>query len=432
MSDQWDKRTIRQCLSVSFAGEWGDEPAPGNVMVLRATDIDDDAHVVGVGAERRLPASKLSAKQLADGDILLEGSGGGPDKPVGRVAFFDARQHLGPAVCSNFFKTLRPNRNVVEPRFLLRKLAWFYKQPALLAFQQQTTGIINLKFEEYLSAPIEIPSQLHEQRLIAQILDTLDTAIRETEAIIAKLKAVKQGLLHDLLTRGIDANGEPRPPQAEAPHLYKQSPLGWIPKEWGCAPLREYAGVTVAYVGPTNPFYTDQEHGILFLRTGNITDDGIDLSDVRWVTKAFHLAQKKSALLEGDVVVSRVGYTGTASVVGGLGDVNAANMIIIRPLQVLHPQWVRRLFGADAYIKQVSGFTAGSAQPVLNIDLVYRLITPLPPTSEQALIIERLDASDFRIKSERAELAAMCALKAGLMDDLLTGRVRVSGILGNG
>ena len=50
-----------------------------------------------------------------------------------------------------------------------------------------------------------------EQSKIAKVLDTLDTAIHETEAIIAKLKAVKQGLLHDLLTRGIDANGELRP-----------------------------------------------------------------------------------------------------------------------------------------------------------------------------------------------------------------------------
>lgn len=71
-----------------------------------------------------------------------------------------------------------------------------------------------------------------DQAKIAEILDTLDTAIHETEAIIAKLKAVKQGLLHDLLTRGIDANGELRPPQSEAPHLYKPSPLGLIPKEW--------------------------------------------------------------------------------------------------------------------------------------------------------------------------------------------------------
>ena len=75
--------------------------------------------------------------------------------------------------------------------------------------------------------------------MIAAVLDTLDTAIHETEAIIAKLKAVKQGLLHDLLTRGIDANGELRPPQAEAPHLYKESPLGWIPKEWDARSQRQ-------------------------------------------------------------------------------------------------------------------------------------------------------------------------------------------------
>ena len=78
-----------------------------------------------------------------------------------------------------------------------------------------------------------------EQQKISQILDTLDTAIHETEAIIAKLKAVKQGLLHDLLTRGIAANGELRPPQAEAPHLYQQSPLGWIPKDWDFSTVGE-------------------------------------------------------------------------------------------------------------------------------------------------------------------------------------------------
>ena len=71
-----------------------------------------------------------------------------------------------------------------------------------------------------------------EQATIALVLDTLDTAIRQTEVIIEKLKLVKQGLLHDLLTRGIDDNGELRPPQSEAPHLYKESVLGWIPRDW--------------------------------------------------------------------------------------------------------------------------------------------------------------------------------------------------------
>jgi len=67
---------------------------------------------------------------------------------------------------------------------------------------------------------------------IAEVLDTLDAAIRGTEAVVAKLRAMKQGLLHDLLTRGIDANGDLRPPHPEAPHLYHHTPLGWLPKEW--------------------------------------------------------------------------------------------------------------------------------------------------------------------------------------------------------
>ncbi len=48
---------------------------------------------------------------------------------------------------------------------------------------------------------------------------------------------MKQGLLNDLLTRGIDANGNLRPLQSEAPHLYKQTPLGWLPKRWDCVEL---------------------------------------------------------------------------------------------------------------------------------------------------------------------------------------------------
>lgn len=58
---------------------------------------------------------------------------------------------------------------------------------------------------------------LPQQEVIGSVLKVLDTAIHETEALIVKLKAVKQGLLHDLLTRGIDANGELRLPQSEAP-----------------------------------------------------------------------------------------------------------------------------------------------------------------------------------------------------------------------
>ena len=72
---------------------------------------------------------------------------------------------------------------------------------------------------------------LPEQTRIAAMLDTVDEAIAKTEAVIAKLKQVRAGLLHDLLTRGLDENGQLRDPVAH-PEQFQDSPLGRIPKEW--------------------------------------------------------------------------------------------------------------------------------------------------------------------------------------------------------
>ncbi|MCG5517486.1 MULTISPECIES: restriction endonuclease subunit S, partial [unclassified Ectothiorhodospira] len=80
---------------------------------------------------------------------------------------------------------------------------------------------------------------LPEQRLLARILDTLATQIQKTEALIAKLEKVKEGLIHDLLTRGIDENGQLRPSPEQAPELYKDSPLGLIPSGWDLLTLGE-------------------------------------------------------------------------------------------------------------------------------------------------------------------------------------------------
>ena len=77
-----------------------------------------------------------------------------------------------------------------------------------------------------------------EQTRIAAVLDTVDEAIAKTEAVIAKLKQVRAGLFHDLLTRGLDEHGQLRDPVAHPEH-FQDSPLGRIPKEWEVGPFRE-------------------------------------------------------------------------------------------------------------------------------------------------------------------------------------------------
>lgn len=420
----WSTRPIREYLAESFAGEWGAEPLPGNVHVLRATDINDEGHVIGSGALRRLPIGKLTSRQLEDGDILLEGSGGGPDKPVGRVAFFNAAEHQSPSVCSNFFKTLRPDRRVVEPSFLWWKLMWFYRQPMLLTFQQQTTGIINLKFEEYLNAAIEVPADLAEQRAIAQILDTLDTTIRETEALIDKLKAVKQGLLHDLLTRGIDANGQLRPPQSEAPQLYKESPLGWIPREWEVAPLVSKIDFPEGQVDPRRLPFRDW---VL------IAPDHIESGTGQLIYTATAGEQQaisgKYLFEAGDVIYSKIRPYLRKAVLATHCGLCSADMYPLRPRAGLASRFLLAVILGDQFSRFAESVSMRSGFPKINRSEMAEFSIGWPPLEEQQRISQILEEADLKGVTAESEHAKLTRLKSGLMDDLLTGRVRVIPLL---
>lgn len=80
-----------------------------------------------------------------------------------------------------------------------------------------------------IAFPLPVP---YEQHKIAKILTTVDNLIEKTQALIDKYQAIKQGMMHDLFTRGVDEHGQLRPSYEDAPHLYKDSALGWIPREW--------------------------------------------------------------------------------------------------------------------------------------------------------------------------------------------------------
>ena len=92
-------------------------------------------------------------------------------------------------------------------------------------------GVPKLALHRIENLIVFIPEHL-QQKKIASILSSVDVVIEKTEAAIAKYKAIKAGMMHDLFTRGIGENGQLRPAYQDAPHLYKDSKLGWIPKEW--------------------------------------------------------------------------------------------------------------------------------------------------------------------------------------------------------
>lgn len=290
-----------------------------------------------------------------------------------------------------------------------------------------------IRVQDYLGIPVPLAAQ-EAQPVIAKILDTLDTAIRETEALIDKLKAVKQGLLHDLLTRGIDANGELRPPQSKAPQLYKDSPLGWIPKEWVAEPIINLTSNSVI-----GPFGSD-------LVAADYRDSGVPVIFVRdvkpdqliWKSNVFVSTSKGQSLVAhevcaGDVVATKMGFPPCVAAVYPESMPNGivtADIVRLRPsTNRICPSWMSIFINSSAVAKQVEQITAGVTRPKVTLRDVRALLIGLPPIKEQKVVLDRLLAMQARIQLEEASQEKLIQEKAGLMDDLLTGRVRVTPLL---
>lgn len=267
---------------------------------------------------------------------------------------------------------------------------------------------------------------IEEQQRICAVRDTLDTTIRQTEAIIEKLKQVKQGLLHDLLTRGIDANGELRPPQSQAPHLYKDSPIGRIPRGWQVLSMDEMVAAPICY-GIVQVFAYVPD-GIPVLAIKDLLGDYT--TGVHRTARHIDTAYARSRVKPGDVLVSIKGTIGRVGVVPDHYDGNISrDMARLRPGPLIRSGYFGQLLNSPIG-QQILGLAlVGTTRAELSIAPLRKLQFAIPDTNEQAVIEQMLSVHDKRLKAEVITLSKLQATKSGLMDDLLTGRVRVTPLL---
>jgi len=190
----------------------------------------------------------------------------------------------------------------------------YYKLSTLRDFLKanaQGSTIREVRAPFIRTIPISFPSDKDEQTKIATILSTLDRAIEQTEAIIAKQQRIKTGLMQDLLTKGIDEHGIIR---SEATHKFKDSPLGRIPVEWEVESLKNLTSKIVDGVHHT-PTYVSE--GVPFITITDITaGEGISFENVRYVSPSDHtFFVKRADPRTGDVLVTKDGTLGVARIV---------------------------------------------------------------------------------------------------------------------
>ncbi|QBM16557.1 hypothetical protein MARI_06390 [Marinobacter sp. JH2] len=306
-----------------------------------------------------------------------------------------------------------------------------YKAVTLKKVSQGTT-FEAISRDDLLSLQVpRIPNA--EANLIESVLDILDTQIQKTEALIAKLEKIKEGLLHDLLTRGIDHNGQLRPMQEQAPELYKESALGLIPREWDVSELGTVT--TSSVIGPFGSDlvasdYRSEGVPVVFVR---------DIAGARYnrVSRVF-VSHKKALALSahevkaGDLLLTKMGLPPCISAVYPENEpagIITADIVRLRLNAAVTPKWAQYFVNSEYVKAQVRGITAGVTRPKVTLKDVRSLKIAIPSTEEQARILDILQHCSKRLGSERAELSKLQSQKPGLMDDLLTGRVRVTPLL---
>jgi type I restriction enzyme S subunit len=263
------------------------------------------------------------------------------------------------------------------------------------------------------------------QTKIAAILSSIDETIEKTEALIEKYQQIKAGLMHDLFTRGIGADGKLRPPREQAPDLYQQTSIGWIPKEWIILPAEKTQTRIIDYRGKT-PDKTVA--GIPLITAKNVRMGYIDPDPMEFIAEDdYEKWMTRGIPNKGDVLFT------TEAPLGNIAQINtddrvafAQRVIILQSTDQFEPSIIAYRLMTNSTQNAISRLASGSTALGIKQSEFRKVLLSLPNSKlEQKQIIKKLVAIDMKLSSELDNMSKLQNQKSGLMHDLLTGKVQV-------
>ena len=266
---------------------------------------------------------------------------------------------------------------------------------------------------------------LREQSKIAEVLSTVDRAIEETDALIAKQRRINTGLTQDLLTRGIDEHGNLRSVQT---HKFKDSPLGRIPLEWAVSSIGAEFDIQLGKM--LSQASRQSRTPLPYLGNKNVQWDNVDLTNLERMD--FDEGErKKFRLKSGDILVCEGGDVGRTCVWREELEECFYQKAIhrLRPKRGYFPSLFPTYMRWAVRNGLLSDFTSQSSIAHLTKEKLAGVPMCVPSESEQMRISGAMEAIDRGLAILRQQLAKLRALKDGLMQHLLTGNRRVTALL---
>jgi len=376
---------------------WGDEIPWATVKDLKDVRLTETQESI-----TRIGLNGSSSRIIPKGTVIIA-----TRMAVGKAVTFDRDVSI-----NQDLKALFP-KDCLDSEYLLQ---WFLHNKDLIAALGTGSTVKGVRLEVLKGLPFLSPP-LPEQKKIASILTSVDEVIENTQKQIDKLQDLKKATMNELLTKGIGHTE------------FKDSELGRIPRSWEVVKFDEITKSITCGVAAT-PDYVESEEGVPFLSAQNVQKGSVVLKTFKHISPEFHLQLTKNTKPEsGDILYSRVGAGyGEAAVVNFNWEFSvyvSLTLIKLKPSCNNHfyQYFLNSRLGKD---QAKAGVFAGGGVPNLNVGVVKEFVVLVPPIDEQNQIALTILSIDKSISFQRNKLHQTQSLKKSLMQDLLTGKVRVS------
>ncbi len=419
--EDWETRTIADVSRniLDYRGrtprklgmDWGG----GDIPALSARNVK--MGYIDFEEECNWGSEALYKRWMTNGDAAKDDIVITMEAPLGNIAQIpDARKYI----LSQRTVLLQLNPDQSDSQFLFQVMRSERFQSVLSENATGSTakGIQRRKFEKLRVVRPSLP----EQRAIAAALRDADALIGALEKLITKKRDLKLAAMHELLT------GEKRLPGFEKVPGYKQTEVGVIPEDWEPTALAQVCAFITKGSTPTTYGFKWEQSGVLFLRSECVSERGLDLGQSMFVSPSAHAALRRSEVEDGDILVTITGNVGRVVLLRGVGKANLnqhiAKVRVTNPKA--HAEYVFHFLSQPASRSRFTSITTGQAYPQISLKQVREAIIPFPPTkAEQEGIATALSDMDAEIAALEAKLAKAQQIKQGMMQELLTGRIRL-------
>ena len=290
-----------------------------------------------------------------------------------------------------------------------------------IKFAIESTGVPQLTAPQISNYKLPVPP-LHEQRAIASVLSDVDALLAKLEALIAKKRNIKKAAMQQLLT------GKKRLPGfGDGKQGYKQTELGPIPLDWE---LKKFSDVITGFSSGATPYRGKPEYykgNIRWITSGelnyNIIYDSVEKITAEAVKNTNLKIHPKGTFLIAITGLEAEGTRGSCGILGVESTTNQSCMALFPTEELLTEYLFHFYVNYGDYLAKV--YCQGTKQQSYTANIVKILPIIVPPLPEQRAIASVLSDMDAEISALENRLKKTRALKEGMMQELLTGRIRL-------